>query len=124
MRLHAAALFAALLCAPVALGADAPEAPPSGQIDCISAKIKKVIAGASWIMRGCNDGRSLLFVLDENKPEKLVYLSLRHGEAGYQLIGGGRVDRPEARAAAAWLGTLKVPEIETLHAETQVGKKR
>ena len=111
MRAFALLLLAALA-APISAGADKPIPDPPGSIQCNDGKLKKQIAGTKWKMHGCSDGHSLLFMLDENNPDKLTYLSLRYRETGYEIIGGGLVSRPEAKAAVAWISALTVPEIE------------
>jgi hypothetical protein len=119
----AAGLLAALAVAPASVVAGKPEPLPPGSVSCDDGNITKKIAGTKWKMRGCSDG-TLLFLFKENSPEKLAFLSIKPGESGYQISGGGKVDQPEVIAAANWAKSLTVPEIEALYAETQEKKQR
>ena len=124
MRRAAGLLSAALLASSPVAEASSPPPADSGLLECDDGKITKIIAGAKWKMRGCADGYSLLFLFQEKNDKKLAFISVRHGESGYEVSGGGRIDQPEVMAAARWAYALTEPEIAALYSETQAKKKR
>lgn len=75
-------------------------------------------------MRGCSDGRSLVFMLNEGNQSKAAYIAIRYRGPDYELIAGGKTDATEVQVAWQWAKGLTRPEIEALYAETQQKKRR
>jgi len=109
-------IASALTClATPALGQAASEPTP---MRCEMGGIKRDFGGSTWIVYGCADGASLIFVSDTGSPAMPFFFILTPKDGAYLLTGEGNGDRTYTQAAYDDLKRLGEPEIEALLAET------
>lgn len=90
------------------------------QLTCNVGPVHRTFGGASWIVYGCDDGKSLVVASDAGNPASPFYFVLAWSDAGYGVSGEGNGNREASAAAFAELRALTRAQIEALYSDAQV----
>ncbi len=86
-----------------------------GPVDCKVGPIEKTYGGSKWLVYGCSDGKSVVFVAPPNRPASPFYFSLTPD----RLFGEGTGNTNATDAAYAEIRTLTSGDLAELVRETQ-----
>ncbi len=118
-----AATAAASQDAPVATAAPAAQqAPAKGEaapMNCSTGPLERTYGGASWLVVGCDDGKTLTFVAADGNPSVPFVIKMAPKDDSYSLTGDGTGDAASAKAAFAEIQALSEGEVELLFEEVR-----
>src|SRR5262249_29181983 len=106
-------ISAALWCIAGAAAAQQPE------LSCTAGPINRTFGGSSWMVYGCNDGKSLVVVSDAKNPAAPFLFVLAWNKAGYSLSGEGSGSQAASSGAFIELKALTPAQIESLSLDAQ-----
>lgn len=89
---------------------------------CATGPVEKTYGGTLWLVAGCSDGKSLVFVAKEGSPAAPFEFDLYYVGDGYDLTGKGTGNRKFTDAAYADIRKLHGSAIRALVAETKKAK--
>jgi len=119
-----AAVIAASLAAAAAEPAPA-AADARPQLSCELGPLHKSYGGSPWLVYGCNDGKSLVFVLNDGHPDKpFIFFVYAKPDGQMALHGEGTAPKAITDPAYADLTKLSAPDIAALHQATQTPPPR
>lgn len=94
-----------------------PEAAPPNLV-CEAGPAKRTYGGTAWLVYGCQDGVSLVFVTDTGSAAFPFMFLLYRNNGAYALSGEGTGDRRATSAAYEDLKALQPVDIAQLLSET------
>ena len=87
----------------------------AGPMDCKVGPIEKTYGGSKWLVYGCSDGKSVVFVTPPDSPASPFYFSLTPD----RLFGEGTGNTNATDAAYAEIHALTSDDLAELVRETQ-----
>ena len=95
------------------------------ELQCKKGPLKRTFGGAAWLVYGCDDGKSLVFVTPQGNPAFPFYFILTPANGAYQIDGEGNGDRSASDVVLGELQRLTPAQIaEMLHAASAVRSHR
>jgi hypothetical protein len=91
-----------------------------GPMDCKAGPVEKTYGGSQWLVYGCSDGKSVVFVAAPNTPASPFYFSLTPD----RLFGEGTGSTKATDAAYAEIHALTSDDLAELVRETQTTASR
>jgi len=98
-------------------------APPTSGIPALSCTIgpaSKVFGGRTWLVYGCNDGRSVVVVSGPGNPAMPFYFIFTYGPKGMELHGEGTGNKQATDAAFKELKALSQADVAALFQQAEV----
>ena len=91
-------------------------APPSSSptLSCTLGPVSKVFGGSTWLVYGCNDGRSVIVVSGPSNPAMPFYFIFAYGPKGMELYGEGSGNKQATGAAFKELKALSQADVGAL----------
>lgn len=93
--------------------------PALSGLNCKSGPLTKTYGNASWLVYGCDDGRTLILVAAPGNPATSFYFRLSRQKDGYHLTGEGTGKREFTDPAYRDLSKLSERDIAALIAEVK-----
>lgn len=90
---------------------------------CEAGPLKRTYGGTAWLVYGCTDNESLVFVSDVGNPAMPFYFMFTPIDAVYQLHGEGTGDKTATAAAFGDLKAFTGEDIQSLLAATKAVPK-
>ena len=88
-------------------------------MDCSLGPAERRFDGVQWLVFGCDDGRSIVFVTGPQSPADLQFVFIVSADGdGYKVYGEGNGDRALTRPAYDAIIAMSANEYAALHAET------
>jgi hypothetical protein len=85
---------------------------------CEIGPIERFFAGVQWLVLGCDDGVSLVFVTGPDSPRDLSYYFVVFEKDGaYRVRGEGNGDRALTKPAYDAIIAMEEADLRALHAE-------
>ena len=88
-------------------------------LQCDVGPVQKSYGGTPWLVYGCRDSQSLVFVTAPQSPAAPFYFFLAPQESSFRLSGEGTGNRALTDAAYNELKALGADEIAALRHQTQ-----
>jgi hypothetical protein len=113
-------VFVVLLIGLVRIPASAEEAPTASQLICKAGPLAKTYGATDWLVYGCNDGHSVVFVsAPGSRANPFVFMLHYETNGTYQLSGEGTGEKAMTEAAFREISTLTRADIDALLTATK-----
>jgi hypothetical protein len=113
-----AIILSAVLASSLAPSTSTAEAAEDAPLKCEAGPSSRAYAGNDWIVWGCEDGRSVVFVAGKGNPAQPFFFILSPADEGVRLYGEGTGDKSVTEPAYLELQKLTARDLELLVQET------
>jgi|SRR5262245_26223220 len=104
----------------VGVPASAEEGATTSQLVCKAGPLAKTYGASDWLVYGCNDGHSVIFVsAADSRASPFVFMLIYKPNGRYQLVGEGTGEKAMTEAAFREISTLTKADIDGLVTATK-----